>query len=964
MVRRDADQLRPRVVVAAVDNESMNGANPENCDNAGLNANVHSIGTIRHTAESFADGVNSASTQMILCPARAEFGDREGWTKTTLKAATATIDMTDITLTSEQATELARIKAASSDLLTVSKTRDLQWPEVMKAVWDMKKGGKAPAEFLERAPFMITVQGQNRAAVFIMALADDLGARVKRAGQFGYEDLFPDDGGCGANLAKLKKALMDDNAFLPATICDHLTYRESTEMGRRQHKAEKHSRKTGLYSAVEMGAMIVRQAFCPESNGCKNILREVLGDDWEREWKSSDKDAKRLQAGLAAHIKNDVMDTGTSMYRGAAIETLVYAHGLERHFIVDVIMERLLKEDEAMIAAATSCNDESDDEAQRKKSGKRGCSNFRVEVLAALFGLMEPNQRTPELVQCISDAGIVSGLGELIKQLGRNGIVQRLVRSALERQHLDQPREDDKGIFLDAIPDLVSVEDAAALGAENGNGLREAEQLALKLFVRCFQKGSLLPAQKKKWLTTINKRCLNNYLNSSNQTEVCPGRDKQPVLSVSCTPITFYRRTLLEYEHSEDIRPYKEDESKGRDGRRLSIELTALVVDRVIRRLAEGDDAKQERALDNFKKIVAALDRNGWLFAALSNKPEGLTVGAEALFDSPRQEIINKAVKAWPSEQQAKATGGGSSKKDAAAEDDDQEVDDDDDAAQVDRKRGATGFGSVLLRHGDKVIEISLPPATLQELGLGDEARTDEEEEVSVVLVKRPASDKGLPLTKRAKNGGFKMAGDPPTSSHGPNSEEEAASAGSIGEQGAKPNVVKKGEDFSSEDSDQLSSQGSHQGDHSDFFEDDEFPLDSGSLAAIKNVKDILGECKKQFGIGKSPKEGGSPFPAAKEGVVNDFFKERLPKSCYANLNAAKSIRESANSTTVYAFLPSVVEALGSRLVSKEHVRRMGKYIFKTGEGVGSLRDLVVGTHGTEFPMKEEVAHKVWVETL
>lgn len=97
VVRRDADQLRPRVVVAAVDNESMNGANPANCDNAGLNANVHSIGTIRHTAESFADGLKSASTQIILCPAKAEFGNREGWAKTTLEATTATIEMKDIT---------------------------------------------------------------------------------------------------------------------------------------------------------------------------------------------------------------------------------------------------------------------------------------------------------------------------------------------------------------------------------------------------------------------------------------------------------------------------------------------------------------------------------------------------------------------------------------------------------------------------------------------------------------------------------------------------------------------------------------------------------------------------------------------------------------------------------------------------------------------------------------------------
>lgn len=50
-------------------------------------------------------------------------------------------------------------------------------------------------------------------------------------------------------------------------------------------------------------------------------------------------------------------------------------------------------------------------------------------------------------------------------------------------------------------------------------------------------------------------------------------------------------------------------------------------------------------------------------------------------------------------------------------------------------------------------------------------------------------------------------------------------------------------------------------------------------------------------------------------------------------------------------------------MVSKDHVLSMGRYIFKTGEEVGSLRDLVVGTHGTGFPMTVEVASKVWVES-
>lgn len=309
---------------------------------------------------------------------------------------------------------------------------------------------------------------------------------------------------------------------------------------------------------------------------------------------------------------------------------------------------------------------------------------------------MEPYQKTPELVRRISDEGIVSRLNDCIKQLGRYGIVQRLVRSALERKHLEEARGKDNGIFLDAVPELVGDEDAAALGADDGKGLREAEQLALDLF-KCFQNGNLLSAKKKKLLTVINKRCLNDYFGASNQTVVSPGKGKQPFLSVYCTPITFYRRTLLEYEHSVDIRPYKDDESKGKHGRRLSTELTALAADRVIRGLAEGNEEKQQRALDNFKKIIAALDRDGWLFEALSGlekKKQVLSVGTEALFDSARQDIVNNALQ---------PTGGGSSEKGAGSEEDGEEVDDDDDdndVAQAGRKSSASGERQVLFNVG------------------------------------------------------------------------------------------------------------------------------------------------------------------------------------------------------------------------------------------------------------------------
>lgn len=118
-----------------------------------------------------------------------------------------------------------------------------------------------------------------------------------------------------------------------------------------------------MLAAVKMGAMIVRQAFNPRSVGCKHILAEVLGDDWESKWNSNDKETKLLQRKLVDHIKNSVMDTGKGKFKGASVETLVYSRALENHFIVDeVIMERLQKEDEAHIGAGTSFDQSDDDE--------------------------------------------------------------------------------------------------------------------------------------------------------------------------------------------------------------------------------------------------------------------------------------------------------------------------------------------------------------------------------------------------------------------------------------------------------------------------------------------------------------------------------------------------------------------------------------------------------------------------
>lgn len=114
-----------------------------------------------------------------------------------------------------------------------------------------------------------------------------------------------------------------------------------------------------MYSAVKTGAMIVHQAFHPGENVCKNILREVLGVDWEDKM-NEDKEARQLQKKLQEFVTNDVMDTGSlPTFSGTSVPTLVYAHGLTpRTCIIVTIMERLLKEDEEHLGTLHDANDE------------------------------------------------------------------------------------------------------------------------------------------------------------------------------------------------------------------------------------------------------------------------------------------------------------------------------------------------------------------------------------------------------------------------------------------------------------------------------------------------------------------------------------------------------------------------------------------------------------------------------
>lgn len=180
-------------------------------------------------------------------------------------------------------------------------------------------------------------------------------------------------------------------------------------------------------------------------------------------------------------------------------------------------------------------------------------------------------------------------------------------------------------------------------------------------------------SSQKEGLRSISKQAIKKALGGRNKAKLCPGKDALPVLPTCQPPFTFDREPLVRYENTESE---EQNDATAGSGRRLSVELAALSADRAFRLLAEGNEAKEARALEQFKKLFGALHRGGLLYKALSKKP-ALSIGKEALFDSRRQEIVNVAIR---TETEAREASARSSKEteDHKAEDEGEEDEDED----------------------------------------------------------------------------------------------------------------------------------------------------------------------------------------------------------------------------------------------------------------------------------------------
>lgn len=96
---------------------------------------------------------------------------------------------------------------------------------------------------------------------------------------------------------------------------------------------------------------------------------------------------------------------------------------------------------------------------------------------------------------------------------------------------------------------------------------------------------------------------------------------------------------------------------------------------------------------------------------------------------------------------------------------------------------------------------------------------------------------------------------------------------------------------------------------------------------------------------------------------VSTWLRNRLDRTRFRNIDLAvlASQRLPSGINTTYVFGEGVLKSIKGK-VNPKHLDdcNMAKYMFSPGDKFGSLLDLVVGTHGTSFPLSQDKVAAVW----
>ncbi|CAN0570207.1 unnamed protein product, partial [Ectocarpus sp. 12 AP-2014] len=150
----------------------MNGPETGDSTNLGKNSNIMTEKTLQHVAQQFTGGVKFEATAMVACPSRRRWAHPKAWCTVYNEVVRERLSGP------EQAEVKEQLETAIGEAL--AEGNDLSWQTALAATTWPNDDVLPSKEFVSAAPSLITPQGQNRAAMAIIALAGDLGCPLSR----------------------------------------------------------------------------------------------------------------------------------------------------------------------------------------------------------------------------------------------------------------------------------------------------------------------------------------------------------------------------------------------------------------------------------------------------------------------------------------------------------------------------------------------------------------------------------------------------------------------------------------------------------------------------------------------------------------------------------------------------------------------------------------------------------------
>ncbi|CAM9710103.1 unnamed protein product, partial [Ectocarpus sp. 8 AP-2014] len=622
----------------------MNGPEGAFAPNRGKNTNVMSLRTLRLVCPGFLPGVKIEATAIIACPASEVHRSPTLW----LAACENAIGHLSKTCPNQRR-GAERMRAAISAARNIS---PLTWSMALDATtW--RGEGRPDNAFTAKMPKLITPQGQNRAAMCIMALGRDLGLSSDRAGEFGDSALFESEN--EEKTQQLQTALLCPQARFVVNVYNHLGNEDSETKGISLHTGEEQSRKPGRYALFRHLSYVVSQAMKPSIRTYDKFAAEVLGADWRTELflggdetpsPSNTAERKRVNQvykTLSDYVQDQLgKDRGLkyTIGKGKAWETLVYAMPFKSETpIIKTVVERLYQEDQFDGGVK-----------EGKDEGKKRVPDFNVkgdpktEAMAAVFGLLPETQELPHVVEAIAKNGLVASTRTAVNEESIIDIMRMFSRSVARGSFIPRNEDHDEGTIgcgepgrvEDLLPAFLDQADVHSFAADD-------RLLERKLMHELGDAWRILRSKlplSREALSGINKKPILSAFGDKNKSKTVPSKGQLSEIHIStCSVSVDFDSKLAERFLSHEPKVEKEerapaggkkgktrkkksaaaleeDKAKGlniQKARRLAIEFSMLIVQHVLR-----------VDIGKFRVLWGALDREGMLKTTLQKTPYAL----------------------------------------------------------------------------------------------------------------------------------------------------------------------------------------------------------------------------------------------------------------------------------------------------------------------------------------------------